>query len=203
MSGPGEPAWPVEISGRWPVSRTEELAVGRIARFCRDTVRMPDGHEVSREYFEHPGAVAIVALDESGRVLMIRQYRHPAGWQLWELPAGLRDVAGEPPLLTAQRELAEETGYQAANWRELVDFFCSPGISGERITVYLATAVSPIAGHEASHQRVDEEAHLLIEWVPLSEVVSAFLAGELRNGVMALGVLTAYAATLAEPGVPR
>ncbi len=194
-----EPGWPAEIPGRWPVTQTRELGAGRIASFRQDTVRMPDGHEVGREYLEHPGAVAIVAIDEAGRVLMIRQYRHPAGWQLWEIPAGLRDVCGEPPLETAKRELAEEAGYRAASWRLLADFYSSPGISDERLLVYLATVLEQVPEAELDHQRADEEAHLLLEWVPLDTVVSEFLAGELRNGVMAVGVLAAYAAIRNEP----
>ena len=83
-----------------------------------DRVQMPDHEVADRQVVEHPGAVVIVALDEAGQVLMIRQYRHPVGRRLWELPAGLRDVGGEPPLITAERELLEETGYRA---RELAD----------------------------------------------------------------------------------
>lgn len=194
--GPGaDTGWPAEVRGRWPVSRSERLGTGRIARFRQDTVRMPDGHDVQREYIEHPGAVAIVAIDEADRVLMIRQYRHAAGWQLWEVPAGLRDVDGEPPLETARRELAEEAGYRAAHWQQLADVYSSPGISDERILIYLASDLEPVPDTEQDHQRADEEAHLLHEWVPLDTVVSRFLAGELRNGVMAVSVLAAYAAT--------
>ena len=106
----------------WPVTESDVLARARIVTLRRDTVRMPDGALAAREVVEHPGAVAVLALDESGRVLLIRQYRHPAGALLWEIPAGLRDVSGEPLVRTAQRELLEETGYQAADWRVLVDY---------------------------------------------------------------------------------
>jgi 8-oxo-dGDP phosphatase len=195
MNGRTDAEWLPEIPGRWPVTDSAELAAGRIVSYREDTVRMPDGKQVRREYIEHPGAVAVVAIDEAGRVLMIRQYRHAAGWQLWEVPAGLRDAAGEPPLETAKRELAEEAGYRAARWRELADFYTSPGISSERLIVYLAGDLEPVPEGELDYQRVDEEAHLLVEWVPLETVVSRFLAGQLRNGVMAVGVLAAYAAT--------
>lgn len=194
MSGAGLPDWFAEIQGSWPVAGSQELAVGRIARFRCDSVRMPDGHQALREYIEHPGAVAVVAIDDADRVLMIRQYRHPVGWQLWELPAGLRDLAAEPPLETAQRELLEEAGYRAARWRLLADFFSSPGISNERLLVYLASDLALVPEAEREYQAHDEEAHLTVEWVPLDLVVSRFLAGELRNGVMAVGVLAAYAA---------
>src|SRR5215469_4135540 len=102
-----------------------------------DDVRMPDGDIAVREVIEHPGAVAVVALDERERVLMIRQYRHPAGATFWEVPAGLRDVEGEPLVHAAQRELLEEAGCRAGDWRVLTDTFTSPGISNERLRVFL------------------------------------------------------------------
>src|ERR1700758_3136321 len=94
----------------WPGAGSAVLARGKIVTLKQDDVQLPDGEQVVREVVEHPGAVAIVALDEADRVLLIRQYRHPAGAQLWEVPAGLRDVTGEPLLDSAQRELLEEAG---------------------------------------------------------------------------------------------
>ena len=99
---------------RWPVLSSAVQARGPIVTLRTDRVQMPDDDAADRQVVEHPGAVAIVALDEAGRVLMIRQYRHPVARKLWELPAGLRDVGGEQPLMTAQRELLEETGYRPA-----------------------------------------------------------------------------------------
>jgi 8-oxo-dGTP pyrophosphatase MutT (NUDIX family) len=167
----------------WPVTRSAELARGRLLRVRRDTVTMPDGTHADRELTEHPGAVAIAALDEADRVLLIRQYRHPVGALLWEIPAGLRDVAGEPLLATAQRELLEETGYRAADWGVLTDFLTSPGSSTERVRVFLARGLTE-----------DEEASLEVAWLPLEEAVRGFLAGDLHNGVAAVGILSAYAA---------
>jgi ADP-ribose pyrophosphatase len=155
---------------------------------------MPDGQEVGREVIEHPGAVGIVAIDEAGQVLLIRQYRHPVGRQLWEIPAGLRDVDGEPPLATARRELLEEAGYLAADWQVLADFFTSPGITSERLRVYLARGLVRVPDAEREYVPDHEEAHLTIEWAPLGEVVSRILAGDLHNGVMMIGVLAAFAA---------
>jgi len=175
--------------------RSEKLAEGSVVRVLRDVVRMPDGDEVGREVVEHPGAVGIVALDEAGQVLLIRQYRHPAGRLLWEIPAGLRDVAGEAPLVTAQRELLEEAGYMAADWRVLADFFTTPGISSERLRVYLARGLTHVPDAERDYVPNHEEAHLTIEWAPLDVVVSRILAGNLHNGVMMVGVLTAFAAS--------
>jgi ADP-ribose pyrophosphatase len=183
-----------DITDRWPVASSAVLGDGTLVRLRRDTVRMPDGDEVARDILEHPGAVAVLALDEAGRVLLIRQYRHPVGRLLWEIPAGLRDVAGEPTHVTAERELLEEAGYRAAEWHALVDFFPSPGISTERVRVFLARGLSRVPEFERTFVPVHEEAHLLVAWVDLDELVARVLAGQLHNGVSALGILSAYAA---------
>jgi 8-oxo-dGDP phosphatase len=183
-----------DLVGSWPVVGREQIADGKVVHVRRDTVRMPDGQEVGREVIEHPGAVGIVAMDEAGQVLLIRQYRHPVARQLWEIPAGLRDVDGEPPLVTARRELLEEAGYLAADWQVLADFFTSPGITSERLRVYLARGLVRVPDAEREYVPDHEEAHLTIEWAPLDEVVSRILAGDLHNGVMMVGVLAAFAA---------
>jgi ADP-ribose pyrophosphatase len=198
-----------DVAERWPVTATAELARGQLLRVRRDTVRMPDGTEADRELIEHPGAVAILALDENDRVLLIRQYRHPVGALLWEIPAGLRDVTGEPVHLTAERELLEETGYRAADWRVLADFFSSPGCSTERLRVFLARDLTEVPAGERSYVREHEEAYLTVAWVPLEEAVRRFLAGDLHNGVAGVGILSAYAArqdgfaTLRQVGAPE
>jgi len=183
-----------DLVGTWPVVDSEPVVVGKVVSVRRDTVRMPDGQEVGREVIEHPGAVGIVAIDDAGQVLLIRQYRHPVGRQLWEIPAGLRDVDGEPPLATARRELLEEAGYLAADWQVLADFFTSPGITSERLRVYLARSLVRVPDAEREYVPDHEEAHLTIEWAPLDEVVSRIMAGDLHNGVMMIGVLAAFAA---------
>ena len=122
---------------------------------------------------------------------MIRQYRHPVGYQLWEIPAGLRDVDGEPLLATAQRELREETGYQARDWRVLLDTFTSPGFTTERVRIFLARGVSP--ADDTGYEREDEEKFLVTNWVPLAETVRLALAGKLHNGETIAGVLAAHA----------
>ncbi len=194
MSGATEDLDIRDITDRWPVASSAVLGDGTLVRLRRDAVRMPDGDEVARDILEHPGAVAVLALDEAGRVLLIRQYRHPVGRLLWEIPAGLRDVAGEPPHVTAERELIEEAGYRAAQWHALVDFFPSPGISTERVRVFLARGLSQVPESERTFVPVHEEAHLLVAWVDLDELVGRVLAGQLHNGVSALGILSAYAA---------
>lgn len=194
---PGTPksaaSWLADLMGRWPVTARKELAAGDIASFRRDTVRMPGGQLVDRDVVEHPGAVAVVAIDETGQVLLIRQYRHAVGGQLWELPAGLRDVDGEPPLHTAQRELLEEAGYRAADWQVLADVYTSPGISSERLRIYLARGLTEVPEAERGYEPEHEEAHLMIEWAELDTVVSRLLSGDLHNGVLAIGVLAASA----------
>jgi 8-oxo-dGDP phosphatase len=178
----------------WPVASSVELATGQLVRVRRDMVRMPDGSLAAREIVEHPGAVAVLALDDDDRVLLIRQYRHPVGRLLWEIPAGLRDVRGEPLLATAQRELTEEAGYRAADWRVLVDFFTSPGFSNERLRIFLARQLTEIPAAERVFVPEHEEAHLVIRWQPLDRAVAGLLSGDLHNGVTAVGVLAARAA---------
>jgi 8-oxo-dGTP pyrophosphatase MutT (NUDIX family) len=178
----------------WPVKGRPRRAKGAFVVLRTDQVRMPDGDVVPRDVVEHPGAVAIVALDDAGRVLLIRQYRHPAGHFLWEIPAGLRDVPGEPPHRTGERELCEETGYAARTWHVLTGCFTSPGISTERVTVYLARDLAEVPDAERGPPLRHEEADLKLAWVPLEQAVQLFLAGELHNGVTAVGILAAYAA---------
>jgi ADP-ribose pyrophosphatase len=169
-------------------------AKGAFVVLRTDRVQTPDGDVARRDVVEHPGAVAVVALDQAGRVLLIRQYRHPAGHLLWEIPAGLRDVPGEPVHHTGERELREETGYTARTWHVLADCFTSPGISTERVIVFLARDVAEVPDAERGPPLRHEEAYLQAAWVPLEAAVQLFLAGELHNGVAAVGILAAYAA---------
>ena len=178
----------------WPVTESAELARGAMVRLREDMVRMPDGDVVARDVLEHPGAVAVLALDDDDQVLMIRQYRHPVARLLWEIPAGLRDVAGEPLHATAERELLEEAGYRAAEWQVLTDSYSSPGISTERIRIFLARGLTLVPEPERSYVPEHEEAHLEVAWLPLDEAVARIFAGHLHNGVTALGILAAYAA---------
>lgn len=207
-SGPGRPAVPgtpavADLPERWPVVSSTQRYHGIIVNLRTDLVRVPEGTTTEREVVEHPGAVGVVALDESGRVLMIRQYRHPVGRLLWELPAGLRDMPGEPPLHTARRELLEETGYRARQWHVLADYFSSPGIITERLRVFLARDLELVPEAERDFVPQNEEAHLLLDWVPLDAAVALVLAGELHNGVAVVGILAAAAARERGFGVLR
>jgi len=154
-----------------------------------DSVRMSDGSVVEREVVDHPGSVVIVAVDEGQQVVLISQYRHPVGRRLDELPAGLLDVAGEPPLAAARRELAEEAGLAAADWQVLIDLHPSPGFCDEAVRVFLARDLSADrpAGFEPEH----EELTLSVRRVPLAEAVRMALAGELTNAAAVAGVLAA------------
>lgn len=180
--------------GAWPVHESVVLAREHIVTVRRDAVELPNGEVVGREVIEHPGAVAILALDNEDRVLMIRQYRHPVGATLWEIPAGLRDVAGESLVETARRELLEEAGCRAATWQVLADYASSPGITTERLRVFLARNLTVVPPAEREYVPEHEEAYLTTEWVPLADAIRGILAGDLHNGVAIVGILSAYAA---------
>ena len=178
----------------WPVVSSAEVARGRLVTLRTDKVRTPDDELAERDVVLHPGAVAVLALDDAQQVLLIRQYRHPVGRLLWEIPAGLRDVSGELPWATARRELLEEAGYRARDWRVLADYYTSPGFTTERLRVFLARDLEFVPEAERDFVPEAEEAQLLIAWLPLDEAVRKVFAGDLHNGVAALGVLAAYAA---------
>ncbi|MBB2976112.1 ADP-ribose pyrophosphatase [Microbacterium endophyticum] len=147
-----------------------------------------NGAELERQFVDHPGAAAVVALDDENRVLLIQQYRHPIRTRDWEIPAGLLDVEGEPPMEAAKRELAEEVDVVAREWEPLVSVFTTPGGNDEVIHVFLARGLSAT---EETFDRDEEEADIRTEWVPLDEAVSAVLAGRMRNGILSVGVLAA------------
>jgi ADP-ribose pyrophosphatase len=137
---------------------------------------------------EHVDSVAIVALDDQQRVLLIRQYRHPFRQYLWELPAGLCDQPGEAPTKTAARELAEETGFEADQWTTLVDLRPSPGISTEVARVYQAAGLRK---GERPGDAEGEESDLETEWVPLPQAISRVLEGRITNALAVAGLLAA------------
>jgi 8-oxo-dGDP phosphatase len=176
---------------------SETLHTGKIFALRADHVRMPGGNLATREVIENYGAVAIVAMDDDGRIPMVYQYRHPFGRRLWELPAGLLDVDGEPPHLSAARELREEVGLQAETWQVLIDLDSAPGFSDESVRVFLATGLSEVGRPEAH----DEEADMTVEWYPLTEAVQRVFTGEIVNSLAVGGVLAAYAVAegIAEP----
>jgi len=169
------------------VLSSAEVYRGAVWGIREDHVRYGDG-EIVRQYIDHSGAAAVVAMDEEGRVLLIQQYRHPIRQRDWELPAGLLDVAGEDPMDAARRELAEEADLVASAWEPLISIHTTPGSNSEIVHIYLATALSAA---DAAFARTDEEADIRLAWVPLSEAADGVLAGRLRNGILAAGVLAA------------
>ncbi|WP_067462610.1 NUDIX domain-containing protein [Actinomadura macra] len=182
---------------RWTVTGRDTAFEGHVFAVRRDQVEMPrgDGTEiVGRDVIEHPGSVGILALDDRDRVLLLRQYRHPVGHLLWEAPAGLRDVAGEPLHKLAERELLEEAGYRADRWDTLADVFPSSGMSDERVRIFLARGLTEVPAVEIDFERVHEEADMPIVWVPLEEAVRKVLAGEVHNMVAVVGILAVHAA---------
>ncbi len=165
----------------------ETVFDGRVWKVVRDRVAFHGG-EFSREYVQHTGAVAILPIDDRGRVLLINQYRQPIGTRDWEIPAGLLDIPGEDPLAAAKRELAEEADLVAAEWSAPMTFHTSPGGSDEVIHLYEARDLSPAP---RVYDRTEEEAEIVTRWVPLDEVLDAVRAGRLHNGILILAVLNA------------
>jgi len=186
------------------IIRSDVVFDGRVWDIRRDSFLL-EGDHITREYMDHTGAVAVLALDERDRVLLIKQYRHPVRMRDWELPAGLLDIHGESPLLAAQRELAEEVDLVAETWDLLTEFMTSPGGSNEMLRVYLARGVS--AAPEV-FARTEEEAGIELRWVPLDDVVDGVLSRDLQNSILAIAVLSAAAgrargwSTLGDPNAP-
>lgn len=170
------------------VLRSTERVANRVFRLVTDEVRMPDGDVAERDYLRHVGAVGVVALDDADEVVLVRQYRHAIGRELWELPAGLIDVDGEPLVDAAARELAEEADLRAGRMDLLVDVHLSPGCSNEIIRLYLARDLRPVPEAER-HHRTHEEASMSVRRFPLEEAVSMALRGEITNASCVVGLL--------------
>ncbi|WP_369257000.1 NUDIX domain-containing protein [Geodermatophilus amargosae] len=176
--------------GDYRVLGTETVYDGRVITLVKDTVAMPGGGDSVREVVRHPGAVAVVALTDDGEVVLLRQYRHPVGGYLWELPAGLRDADGEPPLETAKRELAEEVRMAAERWSLLTTTFSTPGFCDELVLVYLAEGLSDVdrpEGFTVEHEELD----MTVELVPLARAVQRVFDGAIRNSAAVIGLLAA------------
>ncbi|MEP7766126.1 NUDIX hydrolase [Sanguibacter sp. 25GB23B1] len=181
-----------DSSAARPVVGHHVVHHGRIFDLVSDELDLGDG-VVTREYVDHPGAVAVIALDEDDQVLLLKQYRHPVRRELWEPPAGLLDVAGEPAQEAAARELAEEADLVAGTWSVLCDYYTTPGGNNEALRVFLARDLTPVPSDER-HTREDEERDMELRWVPLDDVVTAVLRGDIHNPSAVVGVLAAVAA---------
>lgn len=186
---------PRDTPESWPIRRHEMLASGRVMSFVRDEIEAPDGSTFSRQWCTHPGAVAVIALNERDEVAVVHQYRHPAAMKLVEPPAGLLDHDHEDWLLAAQRELAEEALLAADDWRVLVDILASPGGVQESIRIYLARGL-----HEAPRPDgfvvEDEEADMGLGWLGVDTLVEAAFAGDVQSPTLVAGVLALQTARL-------
>lgn len=184
------------IDPEYAVLDSTPVFAGRVLSLRTDEVRMSDGTVVTREVVHHPGAVGVVALDDEDNVVLVNQYRHPVRRFLDELPAGLLDVDGEPPLAAAQRELHEEAAIVARDWHVLLDLHTSPGMSDEVIRLYLARGLSDVADDDRFHPE-HEEITLTVRRMPLDEAAVRALSGQLTNASAVAGVLAAVAAKAA------
>ncbi|MEB8343259.1 NUDIX hydrolase [Streptomyces endophyticus] len=188
----------VDTAEEWEVRATDTPFVGNKTSVRTDDVVMPDGSVARRDYQVHPGSVAVVALDDQDRVLLLKQYRHPVSMKLWEIPAGLLDIPGENPLHAAQRELYEEVHVKAEDWRVLTDVYTTPGGCSEAVRIFLARDLSEAEGERFEVE--EEEADMEFARVPLAELVRGVLAGELHNNCLVVGALS-LAAALAGDGL--
>lgn len=159
---------------------SEEICRTPIFWVTLDRAVDPDGFEIKRAIVQHQGSAVMMAVDEKGRVLLVRQYRLPARAYLWELPAGRVD-AGESVLKAAKRELAEETGYKARTWTKLFTFFASPGYVAERMTIYAAQDLKPGAATPMEDERIETR------WFTMSEIGRMIRSNEIVDAKTVIG----------------
>ena len=182
-----------DVPEAWPVTATRHLyRADWVMALREDEITAPGSPErFSRWVLEHPGAVIVLAVDDDGRAFCLRQYRHPARRRFVELPAGLLDQEGEPPLEAARRELREEARLEAEDWTLLGSTWSSPGISSEVMHLFLARGLCDVQDDdfEATH----EEADMSTDWVPLTELLAAVLDGRLGDGPLVQTLLLAQA----------
>ncbi len=155
---------------------------GRIVRLRVDDVSLPDGGQSKREIVEHPGAVAILALDEEHNIWMVSQYRKAVEQVLMEIPAGTLED-NEDPLECARRELAEETGLIAAEWKEIISYYCAPGFCDEKTVIYIATQLS--RGNDLS---LDQDEFIEVSKMPLETAYQHVLNGNIVDGKSLIAV---------------
>jgi ADP-ribose pyrophosphatase len=158
---------------------------GRIWNVIAKTFEF-QGEELTRDYIQHPGAVAVLAINEKDEVLLIKQYRAPVNQYLYEMPAGLRDEEDESDLESAKRELSEEADYQAKSWSHLQSFYTTPGSSSEVIEIFLAQDLSPTG---ESFDRTSEEKGMVPIWIPFSEVLASVMQSKTKSPTLVVAVL--------------
>ena len=185
----GDPAGPDDPLAERTIA-SDVVHQGHYLQFRVDTIERGDGSTARRDIVGHPGAIAVLALDDDRRVLLVRQWRTAAGEALLEIPAGTLDVhdgVTEDPFVAARRELEEETGHRARTWRKLASFWTAPGFATELMHLYLATG---IAGASADDRLApDEDERLELVAVPLDEAIGLALDGSIRDAKSILGLL--------------
>lgn len=164
-----------------------ELAAGRRVSFGRARFRAEDGEEFERDIVHHPGAVAVVPLHDDGTVTLVRQFRAVLEQEMLELPAGIRDVDGEPEAVTAERELQEEVGLQAGRVEHLVTFHNSPGFCDEAVHIFVATDLSPCA----DDRQGIEEQHMTVERLPVEGALALIEGGAITDAKTIIGLTMA------------
>ena len=181
-----------DVPESWPVARSEDLyRTDWVMALRRDELHAPgDDQTFIRLVLEHPGAVIVLAVDNRRRAYCLRQYRHPARRRFVELPAGLLDAEGEAPEDTARRELREEAGLEAGQWTHLASTWSSPGISNEVMHFFLARDLRVV---DDDFERTHEEADMSNDWVPVDDLRSAVLAGDVGDGPLVQALLLAEA----------
>jgi 8-oxo-dGDP phosphatase len=176
-----------DASGGFAALGETELHRGWTIRLVQTQLRAPDGTSFERDVVRHPGAVAVVAVDGAGVATLVRQFRASIGTMVLEVPAGTRDVADEPPEVTARRELREEAGLEAAELTLLAEIFNSPGYSDQRTHVYLARGLVPCAAEPAGI----EERWMRTEQVPLDGLDALLSSGALHDATSLVALLLA------------
>lgn len=166
---------------------SREIYSGRLIRLNRETVALPNGTDVELDIVHHPGGAVVVALDDEDNVCLLRQFRHAAGGLIWELPAGCIDPGDTEPLATARRELEEEAGLVARDWRELGSIFTTPGFCDEVLYLFLARDL-----RETSTDHGDDEL-IEVHWLRFSDALRMVMDNEIRDAKSVSGLLKAQA----------